>query len=55
MIAVGVPDISPVEESNTSPTGSEGLTVQDVTTPPVLVGVIAFIVEFLASDNRLGV
>ena len=37
--AVGVPLIAPVEESRDKPAGSEGVTDQEVTAPPLAVGV----------------
>jgi hypothetical protein len=39
--AVGVPLIAPVEESRDKPAGSEGVTDQEVTAPPLAVGVTA--------------
>ena len=39
VIAVGVPEIAPVEPSMTRPAGNDGDTVQLVTVPPVVVGV----------------
>ena len=39
VIAVGVPEIRPVEVSRVKPAGSDGETDQDVTVPPVDVGV----------------
>ena len=38
-MAVGVPEIAPVEESNERPAGRDGETDQDVTGPPLAVGV----------------
>ena len=38
-MAVGVPEIAPVEESSESPAGREGETDQEVTGPPLAVGV----------------
>ena len=38
MIAVGVPEIAPVEESRDKPAGSVGETEYVTTTPPVEVG-----------------
>ena len=37
--AEGVPEMAPVEESRDSPAGSEGETDQEVTGPPLAVGV----------------
>ena len=39
VIAVGVPEIAPVEPSMMRPAGNDGDTVQLVTVPPVVVGV----------------
>ena len=38
VIAVGVPDMAPVEADNESPVGSDGDIVQVVTVPPLYVG-----------------
>ena len=38
VISVGVPVISPVEESRVKPVGSDGETDQAVTVPPLFVG-----------------
>ncbi len=43
MTAVGVPLMTPVEESMASPAGRLGETVQPVTVPPVEVGVAVVI------------
>ncbi len=51
---VGVPEISPVEVSNTRPDGSVVDIVQDTTVPPLEVGVAAVIVESLVSVRKLG-
>jgi hypothetical protein len=51
---VGVPDITPVEESITRPEGRAGLTDQSVIIPPVYVGVTEDMVEFFASERKLG-
>ena len=40
-ITVGVPLITPVTVSNWSPDGRDGVIAQDVTVPPLLVGVAA--------------
>ena len=53
MIPVGVPEIAPVDVSSVRPTGSAGETDQDVTVPPVDVGVIAVIVTFFVSVRLL--
>ena len=44
-----------MDESNTRPIGSDGLTVQAVITPPRFVGFTGVIVEFIANDKKLGV
>ena len=44
MIAVGVPEIAPVEESRDKPAGSVGETEYVTTAPPVDVGVSVVIV-----------
>ena len=43
MIAVGVPLISPVDVSRDNPAGRDGDTDQEVTVPPLVVGVTAVI------------
>ena len=53
VIAVGVPEIAPVDVSSVRPTGSAGETDQDVTVPPVDVGVIAVIVTFFVKVRLL--
>ena len=45
MIAVGVPEISPVLPSITNPGGSAGDTVHESTLPPSLVGITELIGE----------
>ena len=55
MIAVGVPLIAPVVLSNDRPDGSDGETDQDVTVPPVDVGVAVVIAVPLVSVNEFGV
>tara|TARA_A200000159_G_C7179777_1_gene279055 strand:+ start:154 stop:420 length:267 start_codon:yes stop_codon:yes gene_type:complete len=55
VIAVGVPLIAPVELSNDSPDGSDGETDQDVTVPPLDVGVAVVIVVPLVNVNEFGV
>ena len=54
VIAVGVPEIAPVEVDNESPVGSDGEIDQDVTDPPLDVGVIVVIVVPLVNDSELG-
>ena len=43
VIAVGVPLISPVDVSRDNPAGRDGDTDQEVTVPPLVVGVTAVI------------
>ena len=54
VIAVGVPEIAPVEPSITSPAGSDGDDVQLVTVPPVDVGVTVVIALPLVNVNEFG-
>ena len=54
MTAVGVPLMAPVEESRESPAGSDGETDQDVTFPPLEVGVTVVMAVPLVSVNELG-
>jgi len=54
VIAVGVPDIAPVEASKDSPAGSDGDTDQEVIVPPFTVGVTVVIAVPLVSVNELG-
>jgi hypothetical protein len=51
---VGVPLSAPSEEAMDSPAGSDGDTDQVVTVPPVVVGVVVFIVVPLVNVNELG-
>mgnify|MGYP000120019806 CR=1 FL=1 len=53
MTADGVPEISPVEVSRTRPAGSEGLTAQEMTVPPLYVGVEAVMVVPFVKVNGL--
>ena len=53
-MAVGVPDIAPVEASKDSPAGSDGDTDQEVIVPPLTVGVAVVIAVPLVSVNELG-
>ena len=47
MIAVGVPEIAPVEESRERPAGRLGETVHEVIVPPPTVGVsVVMVVPF---------
>ena len=54
LVTVGVPLIAPVEVSKESPVGSDGEIDQEVTAPPLDVGVTVVIVVPLVSDNELG-
>ena len=54
MIAVGVPDIAPVEASQDSPAGSDGDTDQEVIVPPFTVGVTVVIAVPLVSVKEFG-
>ena len=51
MIAVGVPDMTPVEVSKAKPAGRDGETDQDTTVPPLEVGVAAVIAVPLVNVN----
>jgi hypothetical protein len=53
VIAVGVPEISPVVESRERPAGRVGDTVHEVTAPPLDVGMFAVIVVPTVSANGL--
>ena len=53
-MAVGVPLMAPVEESMERPAGSEGETDQEVTVPPLEVGVTVVIAVPLVSVNEFG-
>ena len=54
MMAVGVPLIAHVEESSERPAGREGETDQEVTGPPLVVGVTVVMAVPLVSVNELG-
>ena len=54
MMAVGVPEISPVDPSSESPTGREGETDHDVMVPPLTVGVTEVIAVPLVNVNEFG-
>ena len=54
VMASGVPEMAPVEESRDSPDGSEGETDQEVTVPPLEVGVTVVIAVPFVSVNELG-
>ena len=51
VIAVGVPEMTPVEVSSDKPAGSVGDTAQEMTVPPFEVGVAAVIAESFVSVN----
>ena len=53
MIAVGVPESTPVEVLKERPAGSDGETAQVVTVPPVAVGADGAIAASLVSVNGL--
>ena len=53
VIAVGVPLITPVDESITNPAGSDGSTAQEMTVPPLDVGEAADIAESFVNVNGL--
>ena len=54
MTAVGVPLMAPVEESSESPAGSDGETDQEVTGPPLTVGVTVVMAVPLVRVNEFG-
>jgi hypothetical protein len=54
LIAVGVPEIVPVDVSNDKPAGNAGEMDHAVTAPPRDVGVTLVIVEFFAIVNEFG-
>ena len=54
MIAVGVPEIAPVDESRESPAGSPGDTDHEVTVPPLNVGVVVVIAVPVVKVNEFG-
>ena len=55
VMAVGVPLMAPVEVENERPDGNEGLIDQEVTAPPLEVGVTADIVTSFVRERELGV
>ena len=55
MTAVGVPLMVPVEESIANPAGRDGEIDQEVTGPPLVVGVTVVIAVPLVSVNEFGV
>ena len=52
--ADGVPEMAPVEESSERPDGSEGETDQEVTGPPLAVGVTVVMAVPLVKVNASG-
>ena len=52
--AEGVPEMAPVEESSERPDGSEGETDQEVTGPPLEVGVTVVMAVPLVKVNVFG-
>jgi len=54
VIAVGVPEIVPVEVSKDRPDGSVGEIDQETTVPPAEVGVTEVIKESIDKVNELG-
>ena len=52
--ADGVPEMAPVEESSERPDGSEGETDQEVTGPPLAVGVTVVMAVPLVKVNVFG-
>ena len=55
VMAVGVPEIAPVEVEKAMPAGSVGEIVQEVTVPPLEVGVAVVMRESFVSVSELGV
>jgi hypothetical protein len=55
VMAVGVPEIAPVEIEKTRPAGSVGVIDQDVTVPPVAVGVAVDMSVSFDNVNEFGV
>ena len=51
---MGVPEMAPVEESSERPAGREGETDQEVTGPPLAVGVTVVMAVPLVSVNEFG-
>ena len=52
-VTVGVPEITPVEVEKERPVGSDGEIDQDVTVPPLEVGVAVVMAVSLLSVNGL--
>tara|TARA_Y100000589_G_C26812197_1_gene490308 strand:- start:54 stop:287 length:234 start_codon:yes stop_codon:yes gene_type:complete len=55
LVVVGVPLIAPVEVEKERPVGSVGEIDQEVTAPPLEVGVTVDMVVSLVNENELGV
>ena len=55
LVVVGVPLIAPVEVEKERPVGSVGEMDQEVTAPPLEVGVTVDMVVSLVNENELGV
>ena len=55
VMAVGVPEIAPVEVEKTRPEGNIGVIDQEVTVPPLAVGVAVDIIVPFDSVNEFGV
>ena len=54
VMAVGVPEMAPVEESSDKPDGNEGETDHEVTGPPLAVGVTVVMAVPFVSVKELG-
>ena len=54
VMAVGVPEMAPVDESSDKPDGSEGETDHEVTGPPLAVGVTVVMAVPFVSVKELG-
>ena len=52
-VAVGVPEIAPVEVENERPDGSDGVIDHETTVPPLEVGVAVVMVVSLLRENGL--
>jgi hypothetical protein len=55
LVVVGVPEIAPVEVENESPAGRFAEMDQEVTAPPLVVGVTVVMVVSFVKVNELGV
>ena len=53
VMAVGVPEIAPVEVLKERPAGSDGEIDQEVTVPPLTLGVAVVMAESLVSGKGL--